>query len=97
MAKDRIDKQIQELRKLLDEGKIVIGTKRTIKQLKLGKLEKVFLSLNCPAKTKEDVRSYSKLSKTTVSQLKYPNDELGVLCKRPHSISILGLIKGKVK
>ena len=97
MAKERIDKQIQELRKLLDEGKLVIGTKRTIKELKLGNLEKVFLSLNCPAKAKDDVKNYSKLSKTTVSQLKYPNDELGVLFKKPYSISILGLIKGKVK
>jgi large subunit ribosomal protein L30e len=97
MAKERIDKKILELRKLLKEKKLLIGTKRTIKAIKLGKLEKVFLSLNCPSKVKDDIKRYSKLSATAVSQLGYPNDELGVLCKKPHSISVLGLVKGKGK
>ena len=97
MAKERVDKTISELRKLLAEKKLLIGTERTVKALKIGKIEKVFLSLNCPSKVKEDIKHYSKLSKASVSQLKYPNDELGVLCKKPYSISVLGLVKGKVK
>jgi large subunit ribosomal protein L30e len=97
MAKERIDQKIVELRKLISDKKLIIGTKRTIKALKLGKVEKVFLCLNCPAKVKDDVKQYSKLSKAKVSSLRYPNDELGVLCKKPYSISVLGLIKGKTK
>lgn len=97
MAKERVDKKILELRKLIKEKKMLVGTERTLKALKLGKLEKVFLSLNCPAGVKEDINHYSKLSKASISQLRYPNDELGVLCKKPHSISVLGLLKGKAK
>ncbi len=93
MAKERVDKTIIELRKLLKEKKLIIGSERTLKALKLGKLEKVFVSLNCPAKVKESIKHYSKLSKAAISQLKYPNDELGILCKRPYSISVLGLSK----
>ncbi|MBW2984045.1 ribosomal L7Ae/L30e/S12e/Gadd45 family protein [Candidatus Woesearchaeota archaeon] len=95
MAKERVDRKILELRKLIAEKKLIVGTERTIKALKLGKLEKVFLSSNCRTKTKEDVKHYSKLSKAGVSSLRYPNDELGVLCKKPYSISVLGLLKGK--
>jgi large subunit ribosomal protein L30e len=96
MAKERIDKKIVELRDLISEKKVIVGTERTIKALKLGKIEKIFLASNCKQKAKDDIKQYSKLSKATVSQLRYPNDELGVLCKKPYSISVLGLLKGKV-
>ena len=95
MAKERIDKKIVELRDLISEKKVIVGSKRTIKAIKLGKIEKVFLSSNCLPKAKDDIKQYSKLSKATVSQLRYPSDELGVLCKKPYSISVLGLLKGK--
>ena len=75
-------------------GKAVIGTKEVVKNLRLGKLSKVFLTINCPAKVKEDIKHYAKLTGAEVIQLKQPNDELGVLCKKQFSISMLGLIKG---
>ncbi len=97
MAKERIDKKVLELRKLISDKKLLVGTKSTIKALKLGKIEEVFLSQNCPAKTREDINHYSELSKAKVTQLEYPNDELGILCKKSYSISVLGLLKGKAK
>lgn len=93
MAKEKIDEAIVEIRKLIKEDKLIVGTDKTLKALKLGKLEKVFISLNCPSEVKATIKHYSKISKTTISQLKYPNDELGIVCKKPYSISILGLSK----
>ena len=78
---------------MLKTKKLVIGTDRTIKNLKLGKLGKIFLSSNCPAGVKEDVVHYSKLSKVEIIKLNYPNDEVGTLCKKPFSISVIGVKK----
>ncbi len=93
MAKTEVDAQIAEIQKLLKEKKIVIGTKLTLKNLKLGKISKVFLSANCSDKTKDSVEYYAELSKAVVVELKYNNDELGTLCKKPFSISVLSAVK----
>ena len=85
---------ISEIKKALKEGKAIIGTERTLKNLKLGKVSKIFLTSNCPEDVEEDVKYYSKLAKVEVVKLKQPNDELGALCKKPFSVSVLSVIKG---
>lgn len=82
-----------DIKKALKSKKIVIGTKEVLKNLKLGKLAKVYLTANAPESVKESVNRYAGLGKVEIVQLKYANDELGVLCKKPYGISILGFIK----
>ena len=79
-----------ELKKLVKEGKIIIGTNKVMKTLKLGKLKEVYLSSNCPKYTKDDVKHYAKLNNVKVNELKESNEELGTICKKPFSISVLG-------
>jgi len=94
MAKKEItDNDLVEIKKLLKTKKLVIGTEITIKRLKAGKLAQVFVSSNCPDKIKKDIEYYSKLGGTNIIKLKIPNDELGIVCKKPFSISVLGVIK----
>ena len=94
MAKKEItDKDLVEIKKLLKTKKLVIGTGITIKKLKAGKLAQVFVSSNCPDKINEDIEYYSKLGGTNVVKLKISNDELGIVCKKPFSISVLGVVK----
>ena len=85
---------ISEIRKMIKEGKAAIGTNEVMKKLKLGKISKVYVTRNCPSKVKKDVTYYAELAGADVVQLKQPNDELGVLCKKPFAISVLGLVKG---
>lgn len=82
---------------MLKAGNIIIGTARTIKNLRLGKIQKVLLSSNCPSNVEKDVAYYSGLNGTEFCKLEYPNDELGVICKKPFSISVLALLKGVSK
>ncbi|MBW2996173.1 ribosomal L7Ae/L30e/S12e/Gadd45 family protein [Candidatus Woesearchaeota archaeon] len=82
---------IDDIKKVVKEGKIVIGTNNVLKNLKSGKLSKVFITSNCPADVKESVNHYAELAKVDVVQLKQPNSELGVVCKKPFSISLLGV------
>ncbi|MEK6942768.1 MAG: ribosomal L7Ae/L30e/S12e/Gadd45 family protein [Nanoarchaeota archaeon] len=82
-----------EIKKLIKSGNFIIGTEKSVKQLKLGKVEKVLVSLNCPASVEKKINYYAALNSTEVHKLEYPNDELGVLCKKPFSISVLSFLK----
>ncbi|MBW3002816.1 ribosomal L7Ae/L30e/S12e/Gadd45 family protein [Candidatus Woesearchaeota archaeon] len=93
MAKRRIDKTAVEIRGLLADNKLIIGTERTLKLLRLGKLKQVFLSANCADSTKEDILHYSNIAGVKVKDLAYPGSELGVVCKKPYSISVIGVLK----
>ncbi len=84
---------MDELRKALQGKKAIIGADKSIKNLKLGKLKKIFIAVNCPAKLKEDIRYYSKEAGCEIKQLRVPNDELGTICKKQFSIAVIGLLK----
>ena len=86
-----------EIKKLLKAGNVIIGTQRTVKSLRLGKIEKVLLSSNCPARIEQDINYYAGLSGAELHKLSYPNDELGIICKKPFSISVLAVVKGASK
>jgi len=93
MAEKIIDKNIAEIRKFLKSKNVIIGSERTLRNLKLGKVSRVYISSNCSSKTRNAVEHYSSLSKADVVKLDYPNDELGILCKKPFSISVLSVMK----
>ena len=76
---------LEELRKALKEKTLVFGAKRTLKRLQNGKCKKVFLASNCS----EDVRKKTKNYDVEVIELKEPNTEIALICKRPHDISVL--------
>ena len=82
-----------DIKKDLKTRKIIIGTRVVMKNLKLNKLEKIYIASNCNAISKKELEYYSKLLKIQVIKLKQPNDELGVICKKQYSISMLGVLK----
>ncbi len=86
-----MDANISELKKLLKADKVILGTDRTLKLLKLGTADRVFLSSNCPEDVKKDIEYYAKLSNVPLIYLNQPNDELGILCKKPYPVSVLSV------
>ncbi len=86
-----------EIKKLLKENDFIIGTELTIKNLKLGKVSLVVVTENCPDKVVEDIEYYADLSKAEVAKIDAPNEELGIICKKPFSISVLSILKGANK
>lgn len=80
---------IADLRKALKEKTLVIGNKETLNQLRTGKRQKVFIAKNCPKDVKEELEHYCKLSKIDLVELSILNDEVGAICKKPFSISVL--------
>ena len=83
-----------EIKKMVKSGSLIMGTEKSVKSLRLGKVEKVLLSSNCPASVEKDLSYYAQMNGTEVHKLDYPNDELGVICKKPFSISVLAVVKG---
>ena len=60
-----------DLRKMLTEekDKVIIGARRTLKMIKNGKVEKVFLAKNVPEDIKNDILYYSKIGNFEVEIL----------------------------
>lgn len=78
-----------ELKKAIKEQKLVYGTNETIKRLKLGSCKAVFIASNCPKRVRDDIKRYSGLCGAAVNELDIPDSEIGMLCKRRHSVSVL--------
>ena len=83
----------EEIKKILKTEKIVMGTKSCTDYLKKGKIEKIFITSNCPKIIKEDIMHYAKLSGAKIENISSTNEELGVICKKSFSISVLGILK----
>lgn len=81
----------EELKKLLRSEDAIIGTERTLKGLKAGKIKKILIASNCNDRVEKMIEYYVRVSKTELIRLSYPNDELGSICKKPFSISVIGL------
>ncbi len=89
-----IDKNIEEIRTALKKNNLIIGTDRTIKMIKQGKISKVFVTTNCSENVLKDLEHYSKISKFKLIMLDYPNNELGIFCKKQYAISVVSIAKG---
>ncbi|OYT32827.1 50S ribosomal protein L30 [Candidatus Woesearchaeota archaeon] len=92
MAKKKTENNITEIRKLLEEKRLVIGTEETLKQLHRENIKKIFLASNCKKEAKEDLTHYCKIYKIECKELTQTNEELGTICKKPFAISVIGVL-----
>jgi ribosomal protein L30E len=91
--KQETDQNLIELKSKLVDEKVIVGTERVIKMLRVGKLEKVFLAKNCPEEAKEDITKFASLGKVKLELLSLDNEELGVFCKKNFFVSVIGTTK----
>ena len=85
--------KIEELKKATENRKIVLGSNETVRKLKQGLIEKIFIASNTSKEIEEDIRYNASIAKAEVEKLNIPNDELGMVFKRTHTIQTIGLIK----
>ena len=79
---------MKEIDEALKQKNLVIGSERVLKLLRADKLKKVLVAKNCKDEVMEEIKRYS--SDVDVVELDVPNDELGVMCKKQFSISVIG-------
>ena len=81
---------MEDIKKALQEEKVIIGKDRVLKKLRIRKLEKVYLASNCPLQAREDIKHLAKIYNIKVVEAKEDNEQLGIICKKQFSISVLG-------
>ena len=81
----------EELRNVLKSNRAVIGATLTLKRLKLGEIEKVIVTKNCPQQIKRDLRAHC--ADAEFVELPQTNQQLGIICKKPYAISVLSVTR----
>jgi large subunit ribosomal protein L30e len=81
---------LNDLKTKLQEGKVIIGLDRVMKNLKAGKLTIVLFAKNSRQDVKDDLTHYAKLGSVKVEELDLDNEELGVFCKKNFFVSTVG-------
>ncbi len=82
----------RELVNALKTGEVVLGSKRTIKLVKLGKAKAVVVASNSPPKVMYEIMYYARISKTPVYVYPGTSVELGALCGKPFTVASLAII-----
>ncbi len=80
----------EEIKKALNDKNITIGSDSVLKMAKIGRLKKVLVAKNCKIEVLKDLEYYARLNKFELIRLNENNEELGVICKKPFFISVLG-------
>ena len=90
MAKKKtVNKDIETIKDLIGNDNFIIGTERTIDAVREGTAKQVFLSSNCPEDIKSELGKFASITGVPIIQIDIPNEELGTLCRKPFSISVL--------
>ena len=91
--KDEIDLE-NALRITLKTGKVIIGSKRSLKAIKQGQIQMIIKSNNCPENISNDIYKYCTQYEPKIDIYEFNGSswDLGFLCGKPYMISILGII-----
>ncbi|OYT46083.1 MAG: 50S ribosomal protein L30e [Desulfurococcales archaeon ex4484_42] len=81
-----------EIKTLLKTGKVIIGARKSIKALKLGKAKAVIIASLIPKYIEEDVKYYAKLGGIKIIRYKGSSYELGTLCGKPFPITTIAVL-----
>lgn len=83
----------EDLRSAIKEKKVILGSNRTIKYLKLGKVKMIVIANNCPEIVKKDLEHYTKLTGVKLENFDGTAKQLGIFCGKPFSIASLAIVK----
>ncbi len=83
----------KEIEDALNKGKLIYGSNKTIESIIKGKAKKVVIARDCPFEIKEDILHYCELADIPCIEINLNSRELGTLCKRPHVITALAILK----
>ncbi|MET1128159.1 MAG: 50S ribosomal protein L30e [Thermoproteota archaeon] len=82
----------RELVNALKTGKVILGTRKTLKYLKLGKAKAVIVAANAPPDVKSDISYYASLGKIPVYVYPGTSSELGAVCGKPFTVASLAIL-----
>ncbi len=81
-----------EIKVALKTGKVIIGARKSLRAIKLGKAKVVILADKIPKSLEKDVEYYCKLGNIPVLRFKGTSYELGTVCGKPFPITTLAVV-----
>lgn len=82
----------KELVNALKTGKVILGSRKTLKLVKLGKAKAVVVAENAPPEIRDDIIYYARLSNIPVYVYPGTSLELGAVCGKPFTVASLAIL-----
>jgi len=82
----------REICQAVTTGKVILGSDKSLKALKLGHAKLVILASNCPDIVRADIEHYSKLANIPVHVYQGDSTELGLACGKPFLVSVITVL-----
>ena len=82
----------RELRLATSTGKVIFGSDKTLKAVKIGKAKLAILSSNCANDLREDVDRYATLADISVHTYRGDSADLGLACGKPFLVSAMAVV-----
>ncbi len=83
---------IRELQTAIRTGKVVLGYRRTLKELVNDRAKLVVVAKNAPSHIVEELKYYASLSQTPILVFEGSSRELGAACRKPFMVSALAVL-----
>ncbi len=83
---------VREIQTTLRTGKVVIGSKRTIKAIVHGKAKVVVMAVNAPDDIRSDIEHYCKLAGVPLIIFRGTSWDLGAICNKPFMVAALAVL-----
>lgn len=80
------------LRHIMRTGRVIIGSRKTLKYVKLGRVKVVVAASNLPTDLKSDLEYYARLSRIPIIVFPGTNYDLGTAIGKPFSVAMLGIM-----
>ncbi len=80
------------IKRLIETGKINLGTETAIKALKSGKARGVVLSVNCPDNKRREIEELAKTKGARLYMYPRTSLELGEACGKPFPVSAITIL-----
>jgi len=81
-----------EIRVAMSTGKVIVGSKQTIKACAFGKAKLVIIASNCPESVRSQIEYYAKLSGVPIYVFPGSSWDLGAACRKPFMVASLAII-----
>ena len=75
----------------MKSGKVSLGYKSTLKQLRNGKAKAILVANNCPALRRSEIEYFAMLTKTTLHHYAGNNKALGIACGKFFDVCVLSV------
>ncbi len=82
----------RELVNALKTGTVILGSRKTLKHLKLGRAKAVIVAANAPPELRSDILYYARLGGIPVYVYPGTSVELGAVCGKPFTVASLAII-----